>query len=162
MVSACSGAPVQETAKTVVEPVIPSEYQEEVKSLNEIVESYHQQALPSFDAKHARTHTRLGIIFFNIGNFKEAKYNLERAINMHSGMAEAHFYLGRVLNKTSTPREALEEYDRALKIDPGLVEVHKHRGETYKALGMEKKADVAYQAYRAASSETSSDSYSHP
>ena len=162
VVSACSGAPVQEKANRPVLPEVPPEYQEEFLSLNNIIESYHKHALPNFDTKHAKTHTRLGIIFFEIGRFEEARTNLERAINMHSKMAEAHFYLGRLLKETGRPHEALKEYDQALKIDPDLVEVHKYKGDTYKVLRMEKEADMEYQAYRTASPELPSDPSSQP
>ena len=155
--SACAGVPGNASSKKMVRPAIPAEYREEVETLNAIIKSYHKRVLPSFDAKHAGTHIRLGVIYFNIGNFEEARYNLKRAINMRSGMPEAHFYLGRVLNETGDPELAIEEYNNALKFDSDLMEIHQYLGETYRSLGMDKKAALEFQIYDAAKPKAFSD-----
>lgn len=152
--SACSEtrkySKIEEDAKKPAEPAIPPEYQEELAALNQVVESYHHDPLPVIDAKHANTHTRLGVIYFNIGNMEKARYNLERSINMFLKNPKAHLYLGRVFSKLDRYHEAVNEFDLALKINPDLAEVYKDLGDLYRKMGMEKESTNAFQEYESA------------
>ena len=126
---------------------VPPEYENEVRELNEQIRVFHHPALPEISPRHAKVHTRLGIIYFEIGEMKEAEYNLKRSIQMVPGGTEAHLYLGRVYSQTRRHRKAIEEFNLVLQINPTMVEAHKELGDLYQAVGMVREAEAEFRLY---------------
>ena len=147
--------PAMGDARTVT--VLPK-YQEEYAKLNEVRERYHNLPLPKIDSEHAQIHVRMGIIHYDSGNMVEARFNLERSIEMHHDSAEAHLYLGRVLTENGDDPGAVKEFLTALGIDPKMIEVHKFLGDAYQKLGLVDKAKREYETYRKSQPETTSSS----
>lgn len=112
------------------------------------LERYHSLALPKIDREHAQTHVRMGVIHYDSGNMVEARFNLERSIEMHHDIADSHFYLGRVFIDNGDTQGAVKEFNIALAIDPKMIEVHKFLGDVYQKAGLTDQAEKEYNAYQ--------------
>lgn len=120
---------------------VPPEYQEEVAALTAEIKHRHSGALPEISPEHAKIHTRLGIIYYTIGDDEKAEENLKRAVNMDGTNSQAHLFYGRLLMREKKFDNALGEFEDADQTDPGSPEVRKEMAGAYRALGMISKAE---------------------
>ena len=138
---------------TQTEFKIPERYQEEYQTLTDAIASLHVGVVPQkIGPDHASLHTRLAIIYYEIGEWRKAHENLERGINMYSGDPKAHVYLGRVLSKMERYENALSEFEIALGLDPTFNEVHRELADTYERMGLTEKAEGELKKFNRASS----------
>ena len=135
------------------ETEIPERYQKEYQTLTDAIASLHVGAVPqNIGPDHASLHTRLAIIYYEIGEWRKAHENLERGINMYSGDPKAHDYLGRVLSKMERYEMAISEFEIALGLDPTFNEVHRELADTYERMGLTEKAEEELKKINHASS----------
>jgi Tfp pilus assembly protein PilF len=127
---------------------VPPEYQEEFQSLNAQADSFHRQIPPPLSPEHAQIHLKLGIIYFKIGDYREAEDNLTRSSQMNPDSPDVHLYLGRTFSATHHTSDAVEEYQTSLRLDPNQPEAHKELGDLYQSEGMTREAEAEYQASR--------------
>ena len=133
---------------TRTELKIPELYQEEYQTLTDTIASLHVGVVPqNIGPDHASLHTRLAIIYYEIGEWNKAHENLERGINMYSGDPKAHVYLGRVLGKMERYKVAVSEFEIALGLDPTLDEVHRELADAYNRMGLTEKAEEEMEKY---------------
>ena len=84
-----------------------------------------------FDALHIS-----GVLEYQRGNHERAVTLIQRALEVHSGFAEAHYNLGKVLQASHRFPEAASAYHKAIELNPaldpawfnlGLVQMELHR-----------------------------------
>ena len=75
-----------------------------------------------------------------MGKFKEAAVQYEKAIKVDRKYAEAWSNLGYTLRKRGKFDRAVKAYKKAIKLDPNLAEAHEYLGEAYAEMG---KFDLA-------------------
>lgn len=129
-------------------PAIPQEYQEELRILNEQMDSFHRMIPPPLTSEHAQIHFKAGVIYFKSGDFKQAEDHLTRSSLMAPDNPDAHLYLARIFGATDRNNEAIDEYKTALQLDPKRIELNKELGDLYRRLGMTQAAEAAYQRYK--------------
>lgn len=83
----------------------------------------------SFDCQHL-----LGVISFQRGNYAAAIEEIDAALKINSGIADAHFNRGNVLKKLKRLDEALESYDRAAELRPDDPLILNSRGSVLREL----------------------------
>jgi tetratricopeptide (TPR) repeat protein len=136
---------------------IPEQHWKEYQILTETIASYHETPIPqNIGPDHAQLHTRLAIILYEAKDWRGAKENLERGINMYSGDPEAHWYLGKVLGKLEQYEAAVVEFETALKLDPDLTGARRDRAETYRSMGRMDEAEESEEIFGESESTDSS------
>ena len=83
----------------------------------------------SFDCQHL-----LGVISFQRGNYADAIEQIDAALKINAGIADAHFNRGNVLKKLKRPDEALASYDRAAELRPDDPLILNSRGAVLREL----------------------------
>jgi len=85
-------------------------------------EGYFRQSLklnPQGDS-----HVDLGVLYVQMGRYKEAEKEFAEAININRNDARAHVELANLLLLTENNQEALQECREAVAIDPDSAEAH--------------------------------------
>jgi tetratricopeptide (TPR) repeat protein len=77
------------------------------------------------DPKNVHAHTRLGDLFFQQKQFREAQAEYQAATRLDPGRAAAHLGLGWVHQEAGEPAKALAAFQAALALDPSLVGARK-------------------------------------
>ncbi len=85
------------------------------KDLAKAIEFYKKAVLR--DPNNATTRFALGQAMVQAGNFREGKYNLERAIEVDAEHAPSLTLLGYIADKKGAPKEGRRWYRRALNAD---------------------------------------------
>ena len=75
----------------------------------------------------------------------DALVDLEEAINLNPGYAEAYWGVGWLKNKKRDYEEALEYLNKSIELDPMLARTYLNRGISYSSLGEGEKAIEDYQ-----------------
>ncbi len=83
----------------------------------------------SFDCRHL-----LGVISYQRGNYAAAIEEIDAALKINAGIADAHFNRGNVLKRLKRLDEALESYDRAAALKPGDPLILNSRGTVLREL----------------------------
>jgi tetratricopeptide (TPR) repeat protein len=83
----------------------------------------------SFDCQHL-----LGVISYQRGNYADAIEQIDAALKINAGIADAHFNRGNVLKKLKRPDEALASYDRAAELRPDDPLILNSRGTVLREL----------------------------
>jgi len=83
----------------------------------------------SFDCQHL-----LGVISYQRGNYADAIEQIDAALKINAGIADAHFNRGNVLKKLKRPDEALASYDRAAELRPDDPLILNSRGAVLREL----------------------------
>ena len=76
-------------------------------------------------AKHSGSnayfHHHLGVVQYQLKQYKEAIKQFRKALSRESGLAAARYYLGECYLKLGDKEKAIEEYEAALELDPNHV-----------------------------------------
>jgi tetratricopeptide (TPR) repeat protein len=94
--------------------------------------------------ENALAHINLGVAYLNRNRLEEADRELQEAIRIHPGAAEAHEALAAVRGKEGRPEEALELYRAALRLDPGSSTTHRELASLLLSLGDSAQALVHF------------------
>jgi Flp pilus assembly protein TadD len=85
-----------------------------------------------------------GMTCWLLGQKKQARHHIERALNAgHTGDG-AWFNYGLLLHETGDPAGAIDAYRRALELTPALPDVHNNMGLAWKELGNHEAAIDAF------------------
>ena len=60
----------------------------------------------------------MGNVFYGKGDYKQARYHYEQAVELDPSIALAHFYLARAYLKLKLGEKALASVERAVILDP--------------------------------------------
>lgn len=92
-------------------------------------------------------HTNLGLALFEMGKWREAIANYQRALEITPGYAEAYNDMGVAFYQMGKWGEAMDNFQKALQLDPTLVEAHNnvglilfHQGKVDEAMAQYKRA----------------------
>jgi len=99
------------------------------------------------ELSEARSHHLRGLELRRRGELPEALSELESAVRLDPGFAQARSDLGVVLKQLGRTDEAIQQYEAALRIDPELAEVHNNMGSL---LGSEGELGRAVEHFRLA------------
>ena len=91
-----------------------------------VLEAYPE----SFDCTHL-----LGVISYQRGNYAAAIEQIDAALKINAGIADAHFNRGNVLKKLRRLDEALASYDQAAALKPDDPLILNSRGTVLRELG---------------------------
>ena len=80
-------------------------------------------------------------------DFRPAKSNLERALLLKPGFAEAYLQLGTILQQEGQLKESIPFLDRAIHSNPKLAAAHYRLAVAYKRLGQVEKAKPEFDVY---------------
>jgi tetratricopeptide (TPR) repeat protein len=83
----------------------------------------------SFDCRHL-----LGVISYQRGNYADAIEQIDAALKINAGIADAHFNRGNVLKRLKRLDEALASYDRAAELRPDDPLILNSRGAVLREL----------------------------
>ena len=110
---------------------------------------YYQTSLKN-NPLHAKSHYGIGVVFYDLGQFDQAIYHFQEAINRSTASrstAQYHSSLGSALLKSGLLQEAVWHYEEALRIDPDNADFHFNIGTVLNDLG---RIDEAIDHYRRA------------
>jgi len=94
----------------------------------------------------AEDHVLLGTTYIRINDLECAQRQLEMAVALDEGHAEARFHLANVLSRRGNIANAVIQYERALAINPDNAEAHQNLGLALQSLGQFKPALAHHQA----------------
>ena len=80
----------------------------------------------------------------NLGKYKEAITNYDKAIELNPQRAEVYNNRGIAKSTLGEPEEAIEDYDKAIKLNPQLSEAYNNRGSANCDLGNHEDAIEDY------------------
>src|SRR5450755_4376791 len=80
-------------------------------------------------------HVVLGTTFIRLNDLASAHRQLETAVALDEGHAEARFHLANVLSGRGDVTDAVIQYERVLAIDPDNAEAHQNLGLALQRLG---------------------------
>lgn len=83
----------------------------------------------------------LGLIYYETENYEKAVTAFEEAIKLEDSMAARHIALAKALERTGNTKKMLDELEIASDLEP-THEVFAMLEKTYRAMGMEDKADL--------------------
>ena len=72
-----------------------------------------------------------GIAYYDLGNYKQAIEDYNRAIEIKPDYADAYYNRGIAYNGLGNYRQAIEDYNRAIEIKPGYAKAYINRGNAY-------------------------------
>jgi len=67
----------------------------------------------------AKTRVSLGLTYLKNGNFTQAKFNLDKALEFAPELAEVHYSLAYYYQTVAEDEQAQEAYAKAIKLEPG-------------------------------------------
>ena len=85
-----------------------------------------------------------GIIYNDLGNYKQAIEDYGRAIEINPGFAEFYINRGVAYYFLGNYKQAIEDYGRAIEIKPGNAQAYNNRGNAHARLGNYKQAIEDY------------------
>ena len=83
----------------------------------------------------AEVYYNRGTAYKNIGNYRQAIEDLNRAIEIKPDYAEAYINRGVTYNLLGSYRQAIEDLNRAIEIKPGYVGPYNNRARVYLTQG---------------------------
>jgi Flp pilus assembly protein TadD len=106
-----------------------------------------------FERAHAVTeddyvaHVLLASVLAQEGRLEAARENLEKALAMRPGYAEAHGGLGVVLERGGQQAAARARYLEALRLDPGYADARWNLGHLLARMGLAREAAEQFRRY---------------
>jgi tetratricopeptide (TPR) repeat protein len=94
----------------------------------------------------AEHHVVLGTTFIRINDLESAHRQLEMAVALDEGHAEARFHLANVLSGRGDVADAVIQYERVLAIDKDNAQAHQNLGLALQRLGQFEAAFTHHQA----------------
>jgi tetratricopeptide (TPR) repeat protein len=88
----------------------------------------------------ARVHANLCLAYKDLGNYRQAIDECDRAIDITPRYKEAYINRGLAYNNLGNYRQAIEDYGRAIEINPRFLIANYNRGIAYYGLGNYKQA----------------------
>jgi len=85
-----------------------------------------------------------GVIYKDLGNYRQAIEDFNKAIEIKSDNAVAYYNRGNVYTDLGNYRQAIAELNRAIEINPGYAEAYSNRGNAYKSIGNYRQAIEDY------------------
>jgi hypothetical protein len=85
-----------------------------------------------------------GAAYYHLGNYRQAIEDLNRAIEIKPGYAEAYVSRGLAYNELGNYRQAIEDLNSAIEINPEYAEAYYNRGITYYHIGNYRQAIENY------------------
>ena len=73
--------------------------------------------------------------YVNLGNFRQAIEDCDKAIELNPKLAEAYFNRALAYGNLGNHRQAIKDYDRAIELNPGYEAAHRNRAIAYGNLG---------------------------
>lgn len=95
---------------------------------------YKQKSRPrsSIDAQNHFTRAKN---LAEVGRFKRAKKELEKALKLSPDYPEAHSLMGFVKTRLGKPKDALPHLNQAIALNPGSATAHFYMGKAYARMG---------------------------
>lgn len=82
-------------------------------------------------------------------DYQQAIQNLNQALRLNPGLAEAHFELGLIALAQGKTEQAIAALQKAVNLEPGLAAAHYRLGLAYKRTGNETRAQEELSRFRA-------------
>ncbi|MGC9467579.1 MAG: tetratricopeptide repeat protein [Anaerolineae bacterium] len=90
------------------------------------------ETILSEDAENAEARFKLGLVYFNLGDYQLARENFEQSLALEPDRAGAvHHNLGVLAYQMGDMDTALQEFQAALETDPDDADTHYQLGATY-------------------------------
>lgn len=83
------------------------------------------------------------------GDYQQAAQNLNQALQLNPGLAEAHFELGLIALAENQTEQGIAALQKAVNLEPGLAAAHYRLGLAYKRAGDETRAQEELSRFRA-------------
>jgi tetratricopeptide (TPR) repeat protein len=96
---------------------------------------FEDKNIKELDLEYATAYLKRGIAHAQMGQFKHAIDEYNRAIELDGGNAYAYLQRGNSLYGLSQYQQAILDYDQVIKINPDLGRAYFERGMAYQALG---------------------------
>ncbi|MEA1940123.1 MAG: tetratricopeptide repeat protein [Candidatus Caldatribacteriota bacterium] len=80
----------------------------------------------------ARSHSKLGACFASQNNFEEARFYIEKAIELDSKFSESYNNLGNIFIEKRDYKKAIPLFKKALELNPDYAAAHSNLGLAYK------------------------------
>jgi tetratricopeptide (TPR) repeat protein len=85
-----------------------------------------------------------GNVYKDLGNYRQAIEDYDRAIEINPGFAAAYNNRGIAYKGLGNYRQTMEDYNRAIESNPDYAEAYNNRGNAYKDLGNYRQAIEDY------------------
>ena len=103
------------------------------------------QEIIDLQRNHCDSWYNLGVINYQLDDYKEAKLNLQQAISFNSDVSSYHYLLGLICEDLKEVDTAINAYQKALEIEPDLLDVLYNLGNIYyQTIGDISKAEKCY------------------
>ncbi len=89
-----------------------------------------------------RVFSNYGMIMRNLGEFKDAAYYFQKAIELDPKFAQAYSNLGNILNELGQSSQAIEKLKKAIDLQPDLAEAYCNLGVVFKDLQELKRSEI--------------------
>jgi len=128
-------------AKVAVDKVLPHSHEDRYTYGNWCVQvgmyeraiTVYKQIIES-EPNFASAHHNLGFAYYKVGDFDEAKCELQIAINLNPQNAHFHYTLGLLLHDYPDFKAAIDSFSKAISLNPEYIEALYERGILYDKL----------------------------
>jgi len=94
--------------------------------------------------KLAETNVKLGVGYFQQGNYEYALIKFRKAIDIDDSLPSAHYAIALLYDKLGKPQTARKHFVRAIEIDPAYSDAHNAFGAFLCDLGEYDKAEKSF------------------
>ena len=111
----------------------------------------YQSAIANFkiaiqnNSEMAEAHFYLGLTYFMLNDYKQARLSYQQAIKCEPGDPTVHENLGIVCQLLDQHQDAISAFTYAVALDPKRAESYSRLGNSLQKLGKREEAKVAYQ-----------------
>lgn len=114
------------------------DYYAEIMFYEQAVRAYKRAV--QFDPDYATAHHNLGVMYYKMGRFAEARAELETAIGLWPDLPRFYYTLGLVLKDEKKLSEAIDSFSKAISLAPDYANAYYRRGRAYSYIGELEKA----------------------
>ena len=90
--------------------------------------------------EHAYAYNNRGNVYTELGEYKRAIEDYDKAIELNPNLAQPYFNRGNAYAKLGEYERAIEDYNKAIKLNPDDAEAYINRGLVYAILGEHDRA----------------------
>lgn len=107
-------------------------------------EHIYREILQAYPADANALHL-LGVVYSELGNYKDAAENIRKALQISPGFAEACNNLGNAQRNLGQFDEAIASYQKTIKLKPDFAEAYYNLGNVYRDKQQTAKSMTCYQ-----------------
>lgn len=109
-----------------------------------LAEAKYQELL-TWRTEDARVWTNLGILYYQVGNYRESLKTIWQALERDKESDIVYYYLGLVYDNLRQGQQAIAAFQKALEVNPHLIEAYHRLGHQWVISGDFEQAISLYQ-----------------